>query len=144
MERDIMAEEWLTTKEAAETLEITVRSVVTRIHEGKLKAKRQGRFWLVHSSLSEPEVGVYVASEEAPSASVEFLRKQIEEKDKQIESLQRQLEASAASGERHDMILLQLTRQVEQGQRLLEDHRAPWFRRMFRKKASVQNEHSEI
>lgn len=139
-----MDKEWLTTKEAAEALGITVRSVNTRIHEGRLKARREGRFWRVHSSLSKPDEGVYIASEEGKTDSVAFLQNQLEEKDKQIESLQRQLEAAAASGERHDMILLQLTRQVEQGQRALEAHRVPWFRRLFGRKISKQEEQSEI
>lgn len=139
-----MDKEWLTTKEAAEALGITVRSVNTRIHEGKLKAKREGRFWRVHSSLSEPDEGVYLASEEGKTGSVAFLQNQLEEKDKQIESLQRQLEAAALSGERHDMILLQLTRQVERGQLALEAHRDPWFRRLFRRKLSNQKEQAEL
>jgi uncharacterized protein YecE (DUF72 family) len=75
---------------------------------------------------------------------VAFLQNQLEEKDKQIESLQRQLEAAAASGERHDMILLQLTRQVERGQRALEAHSESWFRRLFRRKLSSQKEHTEL
>ena len=49
-----MTEEWITTKEAAKFLNVSERQVLNRIHTSKLKAKRDGRIWLVHSSLSEP------------------------------------------------------------------------------------------
>ena len=46
-------EEWITVKEAAKLLEVSERQVLNRIHTSKLKAKCEGRLWLVHSSLSE-------------------------------------------------------------------------------------------
>ncbi len=36
--------------------------------------------------------------------------------------------------QRQDTIILQLTRQVEQSQRLLEYQQEPWYRRVFRKR----------
>lgn len=44
--------EWLTVKEASELLKISRRQVLNRVHEGKLKAKRNGKLWLIHNSLS--------------------------------------------------------------------------------------------
>ena len=110
-----MEEEWITVKEAARKLSVSERNVRFKISSGKLKAKREGRRWLVHSSLS-PDVS---------------------DKDKQIAKLQE--EVSQAS-ERSDTIILQLTRQLEQSQRLLKYHQEPWYRRVFGRKSSNQNE----
>ena len=45
--------EWITVEEAAGALHVSKRQVLNRIHTGKLKAKRDGCIWFVHSSLSE-------------------------------------------------------------------------------------------
>jgi hypothetical protein len=66
----------------------------------------------------------------------EHLRQQLTEKDKQIEGLQTQLQDTS---ERHDTIILQLTRQLEQSQRLLEYHDEPWYRRWFGKSHKTGN-----
>lgn len=54
----------------------------------------------------------------------EQLRKHLEEKDKAIEE----------SRQRQDMIIMQLTRQLENHQKLLGYKETPWYRRFFRKK----------
>jgi len=87
----------------------------------------------------EPEeitsiVGRWIAS---------FLRDQ-QEKDREIENLQTQLEeahkALAETRERHDTMMMQLTRklqqshrELQQSQRLLEHYQSPWWRRWFGK-----------
>ena len=45
-----------------------------------------------------------------------------------------------AARERSDTLMLQMTRQVEQSQRLLEHHQESWFRRVFRKKRGPEGE----
>ena len=40
--------------------------------------------------------------------------------------------------ERSDTIILNLTRQLEQSQRLLEYHQAPWWRRWFRRTSKAE------
>jgi excisionase family DNA binding protein len=129
--------EWITTKEAANLLKTSVRNVITKIHQGKLRARRDGKIWLIHSSLSpssEETSGIRTESERN-AAEIDHLRKQIERKDQQIEGLQKQLEAEAEARQRSDTIILQLTRQLEQSQRLLEYHQEPWYRRWFRRKS---------
>ena len=54
----------------------------------------------------------------------EQLRKYLGEKDKAIEE----------SRQRQDTIIMQLTRQLENHQKLLEYRETPWYRRLFRKK----------
>jgi len=142
-----MAEEWITVKEASELLGISRRQVLNRIHEGKLKARKDNNMWLVHSSLAETDAEVPM---EVPSTSKKFqdevdhLRGQLEQKDKQLEEKDKQIERlheeltethrnSADASQRHDTIVLQLTRQLEQSQRMLEAHQEPWYRRLFGK-----------
>lgn len=142
---DFMEAEWIPVKEAAKLLEISERQVLNRIHTGKLKVKREGKIWLVHGSLSEPDneaeqilkgsdTEAYIKLEE----TVELLKEQLKEKDKQMEKLQEQLaETQRTSGEasqRHDTIVLQMTRQLEQSQRMLEAAKTPWHRKLFKRK----------
>lgn len=47
-----LTKEWLTTKEAAESLSISAGKVLAQIKEGKLRAMKHGNRWLVHKSLS--------------------------------------------------------------------------------------------
>jgi len=144
-----MEAEWIPVKEAAILLEISERQVLNRIHTKKLKAKREGKIWLIHNSLSEPndeaeqilkrsDNEAYTKLEE----TLELLKEQIKEKDKQIDKLQEQLsenqKASEEASQRSDTIVLQLTRQVEQSQRMLAAHQEPWYRKVFRKKIRDQ------
>lgn len=130
-----MDTEWIPVKEAAELLNISRRQVTNRIRQGKLKAKRQGKIWLVHSSLTPEDSEI----EEIPETSlkavsgkleelqemVDFLKEQVDKKDKQISSLQEQL---SEASHRHDTVVMQMTR-------LLEYHQQPFWRRLFSRKA---------
>lgn len=125
-----MSEEWITTKRAAELLNLSVRHVRELARKGKLKAKRDGKNWLIHSSLSR-ETGeaasapngvrreVSAEAYEKLEQMVQQLQGQLEQKDKQIEQLH--------------IITLQLSRDIETEQRLLEHRQSPWWRRWFRK-----------
>ena len=139
-------EEWITVKDAAQLRNCTERNVLRLIQKGELEAKREGRKWRILKETAEQ------ASEESPNMSdmisvlkvqLEGKDKQIEEKDKQIERLQEQIEETSRtlseSSQRHDTIVMQLTRQLEQSQRMLEAHRDPWYRRWFRKNQQPQN-----
>jgi hypothetical protein len=43
------------------------------------------------------------------------------------------------SRQRQDTIIMQLTRQLEQSQKMLSAHQEPWYRRWFRKNQQPQN-----
>jgi excisionase family DNA binding protein len=140
-----MAEEWITTEAASELLGISRRQVVNRIHEGKLKAKKQNGKWLVHSSLSEPsekdlqelpqisgkflgkdEMIAYLQSQiESRDTRIEELERRLDQKDAQIERLQ---EATEEASHRHDTVVMQLTKIVEYQQQ-------PFWRKLFSRKA---------
>jgi len=135
-----MSEEWITTKEAAKLLKTSARYVREMISKGRLKAKRDRNRWLVHSSLSaeasEAE-GTPGESYRSLREMVDYLKTEAQQKDRQIETLQTQLDQSR---ERSDTIILQLTRQLDQSQRLLEYHQSPWWRRWFSKRGRGGNE----
>ena len=126
--------EWITVKEAGELLKVSDREVITRILRGKLKARKQGRFWQIHSSLTEEAP----ATEEVPPVTgeaelVKELRERIQDQKKQIERMEERL---ASESDRRDALILQITRITEQNQLLLEDKSGsgPWYRRVFRKR----------
>lgn len=117
------ADEWISTKEAAKLLEISRRSVVDRINKGKLRARRDGKLWLVHSSLlppSEEDKSGLTATERQLSATIELLTKQIDEKDKQLE--------------RDQIIIMQLSKDIDSQQKLIEYHNVPFWRKWFKKR----------
>ncbi len=116
--------EWIT---VADVLKVSERTVRRRIESGKLKARRDGRSWLVHSSLSEEDTDAAdVRTDEVLSAESELVKElrervqdqkeQIEEKDKQISEL-------------HQMLMVSEANQRQ----MLEDKR-PFWQRVFRKR----------
>jgi hypothetical protein len=134
-----MDEKWITVKEAAIIRKCTERNIIELIKKGTLQSKKDGRKWLVLVESSETIAELSPKFSEIISVlkvQLEGKDKQIEEKDKQIERLQEQL---SDASQRHDTIIMQLTRQLEQSQRMLEAHRDPWYRRWFRKSQQPQN-----
>jgi chromosome segregation ATPase len=141
-----MDEKWITVKEAAIIRKCTERNIIELIKKGTLQSKKDGRKWLVLVEASETIAELSPQFSEIISVlkvQLEGKDKQIEEKDKQIERLQGQIEETSKtlseSSQRHDTIIMQLTRQLEQSQRMLEAHRDPWYRRWFRKSQQPQN-----
>ena len=123
-----LSDEWITTKRAAELLKLSVRHVRELARKGKLKAKRDGKNWLIHSSLSR-ETGeaasapngipgeVSAEAYEKLEQMIQYLQNQIAEKDKQLE--------------RQQTITMQLSRDIESQQKLIEYQGSPWWRRWF-------------
>lgn len=116
-------EEWITVKEAAKIKKCTERNVIELIRKGAVEAKKDGRKWLVLIETSE------MTAELSPQISeiISVLKVQLEEKDKQLQALQEQL---SSASQRHDTIVMQLTRQLGDAQKALEYHKAPWWRRL--------------
>lgn len=130
--------EWITVKEAGELLKISDRQVINRIHRGKLKARKDGRLWQVHSSLSEeaPVTGeALTVTEEVPSKAGEAA--QVTGETDLVKELKEQIarmeERLASESDRRDALILQITRITEQNQLLLEDKRSPFWKRWFGK-----------
>jgi len=117
---------WISVKEAAKIRKCTQANIRYLISQKRLEAKRDGGRWLVNDESLGSEKDF---SQTADVISV--LKAQLEEKDKQINLLQTQIQEMS---ERHDTIIMQMTRQMEQTQRMLEAHREPWYRRWRKKK----------
>jgi excisionase family DNA binding protein len=134
-----MDEKWITVKEAAMIRKCSERTIITLIQKKELKAKREGRKWLVlldmpPEDLAEVQPIVSAHDPQLAEAILE-LRNQLNKKDEQLENLQKQLAekdtAVEESRQRTDTIIMQLTRQLEQSQKMLTAHQEPWYRKWF-------------
>ncbi len=137
-----MSEEWITTKEASERLKTSSRYVVELIHKKKLKARRDGNRWLVHSSLSpeaEESSGTTEESYRNLQEMVEYLKEQIKQKDKQIDSLQKQLDSTSEASQQYNMIIMQLTKNLGDSQKALEIRNMSWWKRLRLKKGKEED-----
>ena len=121
-------ENWISVKEAAKIRKCTQANIRYLISQKKIDAKRDGGRWLVNDESLGSEKDF---SQTADVISV--LKAQLEEKDKQINLLQTQIQDMS---ERHDTIVMQMTRQMEQTQKMLESAKEPWYRRLRMKKSS--------
>lgn len=119
-------ENWISVKEAAKIRKCTQANIRYLISQNKIEAKRDGGRWLVNNESLGSEKDF---SQTADVISV--LKAQLEEKDKQINLLQTQIQEMS---ERHDTIVLTMTRQVEQTQKMLEAAKEPWYRKWGKKK----------
>jgi len=125
--------EWITVKEAAEALKCSARYVRSRAEAGKLRAKKEGNIWLIHSSLTKPlesdKEAVGIPTESISESEritglleeIRWLKERIENQEKELSELRREL---AESSTRHDTIILQMTRQ-------LELPKSSFFKRLF-------------
>ncbi len=115
--------EWITTAEAAKILKVSRRNVTERARQRRLKAKREGKNWLIHSSLSAGDEEHEDVRQRIPDEAyrkleeqVEFLKEQMQRKDEQIRELQKAL---------------------DQNQQLLAYAQLPWWRKLGRKALSA-------
>ena len=129
---DNKVDSWLAIEEAAPLLGVSVRTIRRRIKSCDIESEMRNGKWFVRidnqtavsTQMSQGSLTDQLQSE------VQYLRQEVTELR---EELKRKDEQSEQAKERSDTIILQLTRQMEQSQRLLEYHAEPWYRRMFRK-----------
>lgn len=150
-----MAQIWVTVSQACETFAISRRTLSRWVKQGKVESKLENNRRLVlvieegHSETLEGHIETPMAQDMSQQVLIEQLQKENDDHEQQIaylreqnENLQRQVEeasrALAEASQRHDTIVLQLTRQLENQQRLLEYQQAPWYRRWFRKGRTEQ------
>lgn len=127
--------EFVTVKEAAGILNCSERYIRNRIATGSLKAHRSGKRWMIYRASLEvgSESEWKPTGHEADSAQQEihWLKQRIEQYEKEVSDMRKALDDAS---ERHDTIVMQLTRQLEQGQRMIESHQTSWIRKLFTKK----------
>jgi excisionase family DNA binding protein len=127
----------MTIAEAAKRLGRSEQSIRRAIKSGKLMAVMvNGRYEIDEKELpdsqadSQSDSTVLVTENEFLRQRTAQLEDTLKQQNQRLDEAQRLL---AEASERHDTIVLQLTRQLEQSQRLLEYHQAPWWRRWFRR-----------
>ena len=72
------------------------------------------------------------------SQIVALLQEQLKEKDEQIKALLEQVATLQESIQQQNAIVMQMTRNTETAQKLLEYHETPFFRRLFRRHKAVE------
>lgn len=148
-----MGQQWVSRVVACQVIGISERTLRRHIQDGKLQAKHEGNRVYVLVDIPDSESvnsgqSVDMGGQGADTALInqikqenELLKAQLTEKDKQIGKLQEQLsdtqKESGEAKERADTLLLNLQRQLEQSQRMLESSQTKqhqsWWRRVFRK-----------
>ena len=132
----------MTIQEVAKRLDKSEKTIRRWIKQGKLSAEIvDGKYaidesaldvYLNEQDLSTQETQVSTQSEEG------YLKEQLqwlkEQNEKLGEELAKAREEAAEASQRHDTIVLQMTRQLEQSQRLLEHHQQPWYKRVLKRK----------
>lgn len=134
-----MSSEWVSMKQACDILDISLSTLRRRIDNGEIESRLEDnrRSVLIHhdtssdSSAKQEAAPTDTSFVEQLKYQIESLQKQLDTREGEVAKLQEEL---SQSRERSDTIILQLTRQVEQSQRLLEYHEEPWYRRVFRRK----------
>ncbi len=133
-----MSSEWVSMKQACDILDISISTLRRRIDNENIESKLEGnkRSVLIHHDTSS-DTSTKQEATQTDTSFVEQLKYQIESLQKQLDTREGEVakfqEELSQSRERSDTIILQLTRQLEQSQRLLEYHEEPWYRRMFRR-----------
>lgn len=123
--------EWFTVKQAAEILKCSDRYVRNMASSGKLKAKKEGNLWFIHTSLSR-DTESSTESEGVPKETESELLKQLKSDNDYLRSkLDESQKALNETRERSDTIILSLTHQIEQLQ--LEAPKSSWFQKLFRR-----------
>ncbi len=135
---DAMANKWQTVADACHTLGISQRTLYRRIKKGEIQSKLESGRRLILIDDSQVTDSVASVADMADAALLQQIKSENEHLRDQVKALQEERraerESAEQSKERSDTIILQLTRQVDQAQRLLEHHQEPWYRRVFRKR----------
>lgn len=116
-----MAQKWVTVTQACQHFGISKRTLFRWIEQGKIESKLEdGRRVISVTSEGQDDTTMSLSAVEQLRSENELLRQQLERKDQQIE--------------RQQAIIMQLSRDVESQQQLLEYHREPFWRRWLRGK----------
>jgi len=132
---------WVSVSEAARELNVSERTVWRRIEKGEIESRLEDGTKQVKLEIDTMTVTPTVRLSERVNqleSDNEWLRQKVDELQTELKAERERTESERQRGEqakeRSDTIILQLTRQLDQSQRLLEYHRDPFWRRWFRRK----------
>jgi len=146
-----MGQQWVSRAVACQVIGISERTLRRHIQDGKLQAKREGNRVFVLVDIADSEAvnsgqGADMSGHIADTPLLdqiqkenELLRQQLTEKDKQIGKLQEEI---SEHSQRTDTIIMQMTRQLEQSQMMLESAEQKarsWWSRLFRRTPDESN-----
>ena len=141
-----MAKEWQPMADACRILGISDRTLRRRIESGEIESQLEGRrrYVLIDIESSTSQLASHIADSDTAAGSMlmgqlqsenEHLRQQVERLRDELKAERERTESERHRGEqaneRSDTIILQLTRQLEHQQLMLEAHTSPWYRRWF-------------
>jgi len=130
-----MTSKWVSMTVACNALNISESTLRRRIDQGKIESKIENGKRLVlididsQTTIREPDIVLV----EQLKSEIEYLRQELERKNEQITAFDE-------GRKRQDTIMLQLTRQIEQSQRMLEYHQTSLWQRIFKRKKSVTDQ----
>ncbi len=124
--------EWITVADAANVLKVSERTVRRRIESGKLKARRDGRSWLIHSSLSEEgsdaaDVRTDADNVRADTELIKELRERIQQQADQVQN----------QSDRIERLEQLLAMEKQQNQQLIDYQLQPFWKKWFGKQKAL-------
>ena len=132
-----MADKWVSLTTACQSLNISESTIRRRIEQGKIESKREDgrRLVLINSDsllIDSDSLTTETALVKQLQSEIECLRQELDRRNKQVENMEE-------GRQRQDTIMLQLTRQLEQSQRMLEHHQESFWKRWFGRKRKAAN-----
>lgn len=142
----------MTIQEVAQCLGKSDATIRRWIKQGKLESTlTDGKYDIPESAIdaytkSEERLDTTYTDEGTDQAGDHLRRqndnllKQVADQQARIEKLEEQLENERTrydtASERHDLVIIQMARQMDGQQQLLLEHKEPWYRKMFRRRRS--------
>jgi len=108
---------WVTVAQASDILGMSERSIRRHISQGKIEAKLDGKRRLVKVTVNDDSIGHVGMTISDKDAMINWLKNELEERNKQITRLQDDIERNH---ERSDSIIMKLADELEAQRRILE------------------------
>lgn len=124
----------MTIQEACQRLGKSESTIRRWIREKKLSAIKVDGIWSISEEAIHDQSSDQSPEDSDKQWSSDVSKQLVIELRSENEYLKERIQELESSRERADQMVMQMTRQMESQQRLLEYHEDPWYRRWFRKK----------
>jgi len=123
----------MTIQEACQRLGKSESTVRRMIRDGRLtSSKKDGIYDIAENSINDQRLVVNdQLNDQRPVVNDQLSNELVKQLQDENRYLKERIEELESSRERADMISIQLTRQLEQSQRMLEARKEPFWRRWF-------------